>query len=107
MSELYFNSRSELVAYLQSNLNFSEDDAEDFDDGLFDYEEESYKRSTRCSGYIHNQQEDKYYCVRYLSDYNCDYSDFILDTTPHKREEYEEYEETVVVKKVKYTEVKE
>ena len=104
MSELYFNSRSELVAYLQSNLNFSEDDAEDFDVGLFDYEEESYKRSTRCSGYIHNQQEDKYYCVRYLSDYDWGYSDFILDTTPHKREEYEE---TVVVKKVKYTEVKE
>ena len=104
MSELYFNSRSELVTYIQSNLNFSEEDAEGFDDELFDYEEESYKRSTRCSGYIHNQQEDKYYCVWYLSDYDCGRSDFILDTTPHKREEYEE---TVVVKKVKYTEVKE
>ena len=104
MSELYFNSRSELVAYLQNSLNFSEDDAEGFDDELFDYEEESSKRSTHCSGYIHNQQEDKYYCVGYLSDYDWGYSDFTLDTTPHKREEYEE---TVVVKKVKYMKVKE
>ena len=104
MSELYFNSRSELVAYLQNSLNFSEDDAEYFDDELFDYEEESYQRSTRCSGYTHNQQEDKYYYIEYLSDYDYGCSDFTLDITPRKREEYEE---TVVVKKVKYTEVKE
>ena len=103
MSELYFNSRSELVAYLQNSLNFSEDDAECFDE-LFDYEEESYKRSTRCSGYTHNQQEDKYYYIEYLSDYDYGCSDFTLDITPRKREEYEE---TVVVKKVKYTKVKE
>lgn len=103
MSELYFNSRSELVAYLQNSLNFSEDDAEGFEAEIFDYEEESYKRSTRCSGYIHNQQEDKYYRIGYLRDYDWGCSDFSLDTTPRKREEYEE---TVVVKKVKYTKVK-
>lgn len=104
MPELYFNSRSEIINHLESNLNFSEEDAEYFDDDLFDYEEVQDKRSTRCSGYFLDQNRNIYYFMSFLHDYDWGNSDYMLDTTTYKREEHEE---TLVIKKVKYTEIKE
>jgi len=104
MAELYFNSRSEIINHLKSNLNFSKEDAEYFDDDLFDYEEVQDKRSNHCSGYFLDQTRGIYYFVSFLHDYDWGNSDYTLETTPCKREEYEE---TLVVKKVKYTEIKE
>lgn len=99
MSEMYFESRSKVEEYLINTLGFTEDDAVDFDMELTDYEEEPYKRSTQCFGYIHDSVKDVYYAVNFMNDYDWGNSDYTLDLEPVKRQEYEE---TVVVKKVKY-----
>ena len=102
--EVYFTDRGNATNFLIETLGLQESDAEDFDMCLTDFQEESYKRSTLCSGYIHDRKRDIYFAVRFTNDYDWGNSDFYIDPTPNKREEYEE---TVVVKKVKYTEVKE
>ena len=102
MAKLYFNTCSEVEKYLKNELGLIEDDVLDFDMELTDYEEESYKRSTEISGYIHDSVKDVYYSVRFTGDYDWGNSDYYLDTEPFNRHEYEE---TVVVKKTKYTPV--
>jgi len=100
MSEQYFESRSKAEEFLKYTLGLIEDDYVDFDMKLVDYEEESYKRSTRCSGCIRDSVKDVYYEVYFTSDYDWGSSDYCIDTQPMKRIEYEK---TVVVKKVKYS----
>ncbi len=78
-NEMYFETLSGLTKYLETKLGFSDD--VDLSD-LEEYEEESYKRQTRCSGYLHNQTNDTYYLLQYLHDYDWGSSNFILDTTP-------------------------
>lgn len=85
MAEVYFEYSSQLEQYLIDNLGMQEDDALDCLDDLEDYEEEAYKRSTRCSGYIKDNLNNIYYCVTYTSDYDWGSSDFYLDTTPLKK----------------------
>lgn len=99
MAEMYFESRSKAEEYLKDVLGMSENDYIDFDMELEDYEEESYKRSTRCSGMIYDSVKDVYYSCYFTSDYDWGNSDYYINTSPVKRIEYEE---TVVIKKVKY-----
>lgn len=99
MSEQYFESRSKAEEFLKDTLGLIEDDYVDFDMKLTDYEKESYKRSTRCSGCIHDSVKDVYYEVSFTSDYDWGNSDYYIYDEPLKRLEYEE---TVVVEKVKY-----
>lgn len=100
MSEQYFESRSKAEEFLKDTLGFIEDDYVDFDTELVDYEEKPYKHSTRCSGCIHDSVKDVYYEVSFTSDYDWGRFDYGINTHPMKRMEYEE---TVVVKKVKYS----
>ena len=85
MSEVYFERSSELEKYLIEKLDMDEDSAEGCLDDLEDYEDESYKRSTRCSGYVKDNLKNIYYSLTYTSDYDCGSSDFYLDTTPLKK----------------------
>ena len=85
MSEVYFERSSELEKYLIEKLGMQEDDVQECLSDLEDYEEESYKRSTRCSGYIKDNLKDIYYALTYTSDYDWGSSDFYLDTTPLKK----------------------
>jgi len=94
--EKYFESRSKLVEFLIQEMKFEEDDAEDCLDELVEQEEESYKRSTRYSGYILNSQTGHYYSLVFTSDYDWGSSDFYLDTTPL---EMKEEIQTITVKK--------
>ena len=81
MAEVYFERSSQLEEYLMEKLGMKEDALDCLDD-LEDYEEESYKRSTRCSGYIKDNLNNVYYSLTYTSDYDWGSSDFYLDTTP-------------------------
>lgn len=90
--EMWLDTKEELFKYLQTELGFTEDTAEDALDELEEYEEESWKRQTRVSGYIHNPDTNLYYFVSYLYDYDWGASDFNLDTTPYKQ-----HKETKVV----------
>ena len=84
MAEVYFERSSELEEYLMEKLGMKEDALDCLDD-LEDYEEESYKRSTRCSGYFKDSLNNVYYSLTYTNDYDWGSSDFYLDTTPlHK-----------------------
>ena len=85
MAEVYFERSSELEKYLIEKLGVSEDDAADCLDDLEDYEEESYKRSTRCSGYFKDNLNNVYYSLIYTADYDYGSSDFYLDTTPLRK----------------------
>ena len=85
MAEVYFERSSELEEYLIEKLGVSEDDAADCLGDLEDYEEEPYKRSTRCSGYLKDNLNNVYYSLTYTSDYDWELSDFYLDTTPLKK----------------------
>jgi hypothetical protein len=85
MAEVYFERSSELEEYLMEKLGVSEDDAADCLGDLEDYEEESYKRSTRCSGYFKDNLNNVYYSLTYTSDYDWGSSDFYLDTTPLRK----------------------
>ena len=85
MAEVYFECSSQLEEYLMEKLGVSEDDAADCLGDLEDYEEESYKRSTRCSGYFKDNLNNVYYSLTYTSDYDWGSSDFYLDTTPLKK----------------------
>ena len=85
MAEVYFERSSELEKYLIEKLGVSEDDAADYLDDLEDYEEESYKRSTRCSGYFKDNLNNVYYSLTYTNDYDWGSSDFYLDTTPLRK----------------------
>lgn len=85
MAEVYFERSSQLEEYLMEKLGVSEDDAADCLGNLEDYEEESYKRSTRCSGYTKDSLNNVYYSLTYTNDYDWYSSDFYLDTTPLKK----------------------
>lgn len=85
MSEVYFERSSQLEQYLIEKLGMQEDDAQECLYDIEDYEEESYKRSTRCSGYIKDNLNNVYYCVTYTSDYDYGSSDFYLDTAARKK----------------------
>ena len=85
MAEVYFERSSELEKYLIEKLGVSEDDAQESIYDLEDYAEESFKRSTRCSGYFKDNLNNVYYSLTYTSDYDCGSSDFYLDTTPLKK----------------------
>ena len=85
MAEVYFERSSQLEEYLMEKLGVSEDDAADCLGDLEDYEEESYKRSTRCSGYIKDSLNNVYYSLTYTSNDCYGSSDFYLDTTPLKK----------------------
>lgn len=82
MAEVYFERSSQLEEYLMEKLGVSEDDAADCLGNLEDYEEESYKRSTRCSGYFKDNLNNIYYSLTYTDDYDYGSSDFYLDTAP-------------------------
>ena len=85
MAEVYFERSSQLEEYLMEKLGVSEDDAANCLGDLEDYEEESYKRSTRCSGYFKDNLNNVYYSLTYTADYDYGSSDFYLDTTPLKK----------------------
>jgi len=85
MAEVYFERSSELEKYLIEKLGISEDDAQESIYGLEDYAEESFKRSTRCSGYFKDSLNNVYYSLTYTNDYDWGSSDFYLDTTPLKK----------------------
>ena len=85
MAEVYFERSSELEKYLIEKLGITEDDAQESIYDLEDYAEESFKRSTRCSGYFKDNLNNVYYSLTYTSDYDWGSSDFYLDTTPLKK----------------------
>ena len=85
MAEVYFERSSELEKYLIEKLGIPEDDAQESIYDLEDYAEESFKRSTRCSGYFKDNLSNVYYSLTYTSDDCYGSSDFYLDTTPLKK----------------------
>lgn len=85
MAEVYFERSSELEKYLIEKLGIPEDDAEEGIYDLEDYAEESFKRSTRCSGYFKDNLNNVYYSLTYTNYYYWGSNDFYLDTTPLKK----------------------
>lgn len=85
MAEVYFERSSELEKYLIEKLGVSEDDAQESIYDLEDYAEESFKRSTRCSGYFKDNLNNVYYSLTCTSDYDWGSSGFYLDTTPLRK----------------------
>lgn len=85
MAEVYFERSSELEKYLIEKLGITEHDAQESVYNLEEYAEESFKRSTRCSGYFKDNLNNVYYSLTYTSDYDWGSSDFYLDTTPLKK----------------------
>lgn len=92
--EKFFDTRSELIDYMVSDLGFTEEYADNalYQRNIAEFEEEPYKRSSRCSGFIYNKDTDLYYCLNYTFDYDWGASDFYLDITPRKA-----YKETQLV----------
>ena len=85
MAEVYFERSSELEKYLIEKLGITEDDAQESIYDLEDYAEESFKRSTRCSGYFKDNLNNVYYLLTYTNAFVWGSSDFYLDTTPLKK----------------------
>lgn len=92
MSEKWFDKQSQLLKFMQEELKFTEESAEDAFDNLVEEEEEQDKRQTRIYGWLYNEDNDVYYQLTYLNDYDWGNNDFTIFTTPCKL-----YKETKIV----------